>query len=75
MCRLRRPGGYWFEKARAQIEAGNTKRAGLLATRRFAAGANRKVLKRIKETGDIIGRSERKVDSRWRGGASLDGRI
>jgi len=45
---------YWFEKARAQIEAGNAKRAGLLATQGIRGGANRKVLERIKETGDIF---------------------
>ncbi|MGL6097789.1 MAG: class I SAM-dependent DNA methyltransferase, partial [Fimbriiglobus sp.] len=46
---------YWFEKARAKIEAGATKRAGLIATQgiRFA-GANRKALERIKATGDIF---------------------
>ena len=53
------PGGadlvtYWFEKARAQIEAGKAKRAGLLATQSIRAGANRKVLQRIKESGDIF---------------------
>ncbi len=45
---------YWFEKARAQIEAGQTQRAGLLATQAIRGGANRKVLERIKETGDIF---------------------
>lgn len=45
---------YWFEKARAQIEAGITQRAGLLATNSIRGGANRKVLERIKETGDIF---------------------
>ena len=48
-CRAARPGTYWFEKARAQIAAGKTKRAGLLATQGIRAGANRKVLQRIKE--------------------------
>ncbi len=53
------PGGadlvtYWFEKARAQIEAGNAQRAGLLATNSIRGGANREVLKRIKATGDIF---------------------
>ena len=32
---------YWFEKARAQIEAGKAKRAGLLATQAIRGGANR----------------------------------
>ncbi|HRO25693.1 MAG TPA: class I SAM-dependent DNA methyltransferase, partial [Promineifilum sp.] len=45
---------YWFEKARAQIEAGKTGRAGLLATNSIRGGANRRVLERIKETGDIF---------------------
>jgi SAM-dependent methyltransferase len=45
---------YWFEKARAHVEAGKCRRAGLLATQGIRGGANRKVLKRIKETGDIF---------------------
>jgi type II restriction/modification system DNA methylase subunit YeeA len=45
---------YWFEKARAQIEEGQTKRAGLIATNSIRGGANRKVLERIKDTGDIF---------------------
>jgi type II restriction/modification system DNA methylase subunit YeeA len=45
---------YWFEKARAYIEQGKVKRAGLLATQGIRGGANRKVLQRIKETGDIF---------------------
>lgn len=45
---------YWFEKARAMIEKGQVKRAGLLATNSIRGGANRKVLERIKETGDIF---------------------
>ncbi len=45
---------YWFEKARGQVEAGKCKRAGLLATQGIRGGANREVLKRIKETGDIF---------------------
>jgi hypothetical protein len=45
---------YWFEKARAQIAAGKAKRVGLLATQAIRGGANRKVLERIKETGDIF---------------------
>ena len=45
---------YWHEKARAQIEKGKTKRAGLLATQAIRGGANRKVLERIKESGDIF---------------------
>lgn len=45
---------YWFENARNQIESGRAKRAGLLATNSIRGGANREVLKRIKETGDIF---------------------
>lgn len=45
---------YWFEKARAQIEHGKTKRAGLLATQGIRGGSNRTVLERIKESGNIF---------------------
>jgi type II restriction/modification system DNA methylase subunit YeeA len=45
---------YWFEKARAHITKGKCKRAGLLATQGIRGGANREVLKRIKDTGDIF---------------------
>jgi methylase of polypeptide subunit release factors len=45
---------YWFEKARAMIEEGKVKRAGLLATNSIRGGANRKVLERIIKTGDIF---------------------
>ena len=45
---------YWFEKAREQIEHGKCQRAGLLATQGIRGGANREVLKRIKETCDIF---------------------
>jgi len=45
---------YWFEKARAMIEAGRVKRAGLLATQAIRAGASRHVLERVKQTGDIF---------------------
>ncbi len=46
------PGGadlvcYWFEKARAQIEAGALKRAGLVATNSIRGGRNREVLDRV----------------------------
>ncbi|MFE8034654.1 class I SAM-dependent DNA methyltransferase [Thiohalocapsa marina] len=46
------PGGadlvtYWFEKARAQIEAGKTKFAGLVATNSIRQKRNRPVLERI----------------------------
>lgn len=45
---------YWFEKARQQVEDGNCNRAGLLATQGIRGGANREVLKRIKDTGDVF---------------------
>jgi type II restriction/modification system DNA methylase subunit YeeA len=45
---------YWFEKARDLIEKRKCKRAGLLATQGIRGGANREVLKRIKQTGDIF---------------------
>ena len=52
------PGGadlvtYWFEKARAQIEAGKTVLAGFVATQAIRAGSNRKVLERICASGRI----------------------
>ncbi|MCK4392324.1 class I SAM-dependent DNA methyltransferase [Candidatus Bipolaricaulota bacterium] len=57
--RNRLPGGvdlccYWLEKARAMIEGGRLKRAGLLATQGIRGGANRVALDRIKKTGDIF---------------------
>ena len=45
---------YWFERARALITTGKVKRVGLLATNSIRGGANRRVLERIKETGDIF---------------------
>ena len=45
---------YWFEKARAMIEQGQVKRVGLLATQSIRAGANRKILERIKSSGDVF---------------------
>lgn len=52
---------YWFEKARAAIETGRAKRVGLLATQAIRGGKNRRVLERIKETGDIFyAQSDRK---------------
>jgi type II restriction/modification system DNA methylase subunit YeeA len=45
---------YWFECARAMIEQKKASRAGLLATQGIRGGANRSVLHRIKETGDIF---------------------
>jgi type II restriction/modification system DNA methylase subunit YeeA len=52
---------YWFEKARAAIEDGRAQRVGLLATQAIRGGANRRVLERIKQTGDIFyAQSDRK---------------
>ena len=45
---------YWLEKARAQIVAGQSRRAGLLATQAIRFQRNRRALARIKETGDIF---------------------
>ena len=45
---------YWFEKARELIAEGHCKRAGLLATQGIRGGANREVLKRIKDSGNIF---------------------
>lgn len=45
---------YWYEKARAMVALGKVKRVGLLATQGIRGGANRRVLERIKETGDVF---------------------
>jgi type II restriction/modification system DNA methylase subunit YeeA len=45
---------YWFEKARELIASGKCHRAGLLATQGIRGGANREVLKRIKQSGNIF---------------------
>ena len=45
---------YWFEKARAQIEAGALMRAGLVATNSIRGGKNREVLDRVVETTRIV---------------------
>ncbi len=45
---------YWFERARALIEQNTVQRAGLLATQAIRGGANRKVLERITQSGDIF---------------------
>lgn len=45
---------YWFERARAFVEAGTLMRAGLLSTNSIRGGVNRTVLERIKKTGDIF---------------------
>ena len=61
------PGGadlvaFWFERARAEIAAGRAARVGLLATNGIRQGANRMVLQRIKDTGDIFFAES---DRRW----------
>ena len=53
------PGGadlvtYWFEKARAQIETGALKAAGLVATNSIRGGVNRTALERILSSGRIF---------------------
>ena len=53
------PGGadlvtYWFERARAQLEQTQAQRVGLLATNSIRSGASRRVLERIKQTGNIF---------------------
>jgi hypothetical protein len=53
---------YWHEKARAQIAAGRTRRAGLLATQSIRGGGSRRALDRIKETGDIF---FARADEQW----------
>jgi type II restriction/modification system DNA methylase subunit YeeA len=45
---------YWFEKGRQMIERRKAIRVGLLATQGIRGGANREVLKRIKDSGDIF---------------------
>ncbi len=53
---------YWFEKARAQIEAGKLQAAGLVSTNSIRGGANRKVLEKIVETTRIF---EAWSDEEW----------
>jgi type II restriction/modification system DNA methylase subunit YeeA len=45
---------YWHEKARAMVAAESAKRVGLLATQGIRGGANRRVIERIKESGDLF---------------------
>jgi hypothetical protein len=45
---------YWHDKARAAIATHAAKRAGLLATQGIRGGRGRRVLERIKESGDIF---------------------
>ncbi len=53
---------YWFDKAQRGIEAGDLKRAGLVATNSIRGGANRGVLGRIVERGHIF---EAWADEPW----------
>jgi type II restriction/modification system DNA methylase subunit YeeA len=60
------PGGadlvaFWFERARAQIEAGKAMRAGLLATNSIRMIGNRPVLERFST----------RAESSWRGATAL----
>jgi type II restriction/modification system DNA methylase subunit YeeA len=53
------PGGadlvtYWFEKARAHIEAGKSLRAGLVATNSIRGGSNQEVLAKICDSAHIF---------------------
>jgi len=45
---------YWFERARALLAEHRVARVGLLATQGIRGGANRTVLERIKQSGDIF---------------------
>jgi SAM-dependent methyltransferase len=54
---------YWFEKARAEVEAGRAKRVGLVATNSIRGGANRRVLDRIRDSGQTI--FEAWSDEQW----------
>lgn len=45
---------YWFERARTEIERKRAHRAGFIATNSIRGGVNRRVLQRIKESGDIF---------------------
>lgn len=45
---------HWFEKARRHIEEGKARRAGLIATNGIRFGASRRVLERVKASGDIF---------------------
>jgi SAM-dependent methyltransferase len=45
---------YWFEKSRQAVKDKKVKRCGLIATQAIRKGLSRKVLDRIKDTGDIF---------------------
>ena len=53
---------YWFEKARAHIQQGNTLCAGLVATNSIRGGSNRKVLEKIIQFGRIF---DAWLDEEW----------
>ena len=53
------PGGadlvcYWHEQARRQIKSEASKRAGLLATNSIRGGANREVIDRVTQSGEVF---------------------
>ena len=45
---------YWFEKAREMVERKQVRAVGLVATQAIRGGANREVLKRVTESGNIF---------------------
>ncbi len=45
---------YWLENGRRSIVAGDAKRVGLIATQSIRGGQSRRVLEKIKTTGDIF---------------------
>ncbi len=45
---------YWHERSRELIAAGRLRRAGLLATNSIRGGPNRRVLEKVKQTGEIF---------------------
>jgi type II restriction/modification system DNA methylase subunit YeeA len=45
---------YWFEKSRDLLAQGKIRAAGLVATNSIRGGANREVLEKISETGEIF---------------------
>ena len=45
---------YWFEKSRQMVVDSKAKRVGLLATQGIRGGASRRVLERVKDSGDIF---------------------
>jgi hypothetical protein len=53
---------YWFEKARAQLAAGQGRYAGLVGTNSIRHGTNRKVLDRIVASGSIF---DARSDQDW----------